>query len=532
MEQLIPAIALTAGLLIGAVLVWFILHARTEAAEKTKKEAEAQVATFSERLRAQDQQHAESKQSLALALNDAKNLREQLRTETARLTDELRTESAAKAREMEKAIAADRRATESEKSFQEAGASIQTLQREVSRLQTTNAELETRLKVELRSADENIRLLASARVEMKNEFQNLATVILDEKSQSFTELNKTKLEALLNPLGERIRDFQSKVETNLVEETKQRATLSSQIENLQNLNAQIAVDAINLTNALKGQSKTQGTWGEVILERVLELSGLRKGTEYGLQVNLTALDGKRSQPDAIVYLPDERHIVIDAKVNLKAYERYCSMLDGPDREAELKLHITALRKHVSELSIKRYQDLYQLNSLDFVLMFVPIEPAFNLAIGTDNSVYDDAFGRRVIIVTPTTLHATLHTVSNIWRLENQNRNSQEIVRLVGELHDKFVGFLENLTDVGKRIDDAHKSYEAAFKQLSSGKGNLVRRVDKIRELGVKTKKTISKGLIELAVDDTDVIDDLVIDNDVTAEIAESEIIERQDSDET
>ena len=296
-------------------------------------------------------------------------------------------------------------------------------------------------------------------------------------------------------------------------ESKQRFSLEKEIANLRDLNTRIGQDAINLTNALKGQTKTQGNWGEVILERVLEMSGLVKGREYDLQVSLTAEDGKRSQPDAVVYLPDERHIVIDSKVNLSAYERFYSMVDGPERDAELRLHISAFRKHVDELSVKRYQDHYKLNSLDFVLMFVPIEPAFNLAIGSDNSIYDDAFSRKIIIVTPTTLHATLHTIANIWRQEYHTRNSQEIARQSSALYDKFVGFVDDLKDIGKKLGDASESYDSAFKKLSTGKGNLIKSTERIRELGVKTRKQIDKRLIETALDETDVDADDLENND-------------------
>lgn len=477
---------------------------------------------------------------------------ETAQSDVARLNEELRKETAARAAAEEKnsrIVSLEAEIENRDASIREVSARLDVLQRESTELIKTRAELKTTLEQErlqnkqqleqiqiqhdemrrldqLRSEEQKADLTRQ-RKELGAEFENIANKILEDKSKRFTEQNKTNLDALLKPLGERIKEFEKKVDDTYDKESKQRFSLEKEIANLRDLNTRIGQDAINLTNALKGQTKTQGNWGEVILERVLEMSGLAKGREYELQVNLTAEDGKRSRPDAVIFLPDERHVVIDSKVNLNAYERFCSMADGPARDAELKSHIGAFRKHVDDLSVKRYQDHYKLNSLDFVLMFVPIEPAFNLAIGSDNSIYDDAFGRKIIIVTPTTLHATLHTIANIWRQENQNRNSQEIARQSSALYDKFVGFVKDLEMIGKKINDANDSYESAYKKLSTGKGNLIKSTEKIKVLGLKAKKAIDKSLLATALEETDELVESLSDDESDGE--EEPTVEEADS---
>jgi DNA recombination protein RmuC len=269
------------------------------------------------------------------------------------------------------------------------------------------------------------------------------------------------------------------------------------------LNTRISQDAINLTNALKGQSKTQGAWGEIILERVLEMSGLVKGREYEIQVTLTSEEGKRSCPDVIVYLPDNRHLVIDSKVNLVAYERCCSLADGPERDAELKKNIAAFRKHIGELDLKRYQDHYKLNSLDFVLMFVPIEGAFMVAVQDDANLFNQAFEKNLVIVSPSTLLATMRTISNLWRQEYQSRNAVKIAKQAGRLYDKFAGFVVDLEDIGSKLRVAQASYEAAHNKLASGHGNIVSRVENLRLLGARVKKGLPADLVEDAMEDNE-----------------------------
>jgi DNA recombination protein RmuC len=334
------------------------------------------------------------------------------------------------------------------------------------------------------------------------EFENLANTIFEEKSSKFTEQNKTNLKEILDPLKERISEFQNKVEESNKESIDRSAALRQQLSSLKEMNLQMSQDAQNLTNALKGEVKTMGNWGEMILERILEISGLEKDREYIIQESVTTEDGKRLQPDVIVRLPDKKNIIIDSKVTLLAYEKYTSLDDEKEKQFALKEHISSIRSHVKNLSSKGYQNLYQNESLDFVLMFIPIEGAFALALQNDNSLYNYALGEmNIIIVSPTTLLATLRTIENIWKQEYQSRNVIEIAKQSGALYDKFVGFVDDLIDIGNRMDQATNSYEGAMKKLSEGTGNLVNRAEKIRKLGAKTSKSLPPKIVERAKDE-------------------------------
>ena len=334
------------------------------------------------------------------------------------------------------------------------------------------------------------------------EFENLANKIFEEKSSKFTEQNKANLDQILKPLSEKIKDFESKVEETNKESIDRNAALRQQLSSLKDMNLQISQDAQNLTNALKGEIKTMGNWGEMILERILEISGLKKDREYIIQESVTTEDGKRLQPDVIVRLPDKKIIIIDSKVSLLAYEKYTSLDDDKEKLTALKEHILSIRSHVKNLNSKGYQNLYQNESLDFVLMFIPIEGAFALALQNDNSLYNYAFGEMdITIVSPTTLLATLRTIENMWKREYQNRNAFEIAKQSGALYNKFVGFVDDLIDVGNRMDQAKNSYEGAMKKLSEGTGNLVKRAEKIKELGAKTTKSIPQKIVERAEDE-------------------------------
>lgn len=335
------------------------------------------------------------------------------------------------------------------------------------------------------------------------EFENLANRIFDEKGKKFTEQNKEKLSEILNPLKEKISDFEKKVEETSKESIKGHASLREQLQMLKDMNQQITQEAKNLTEALKGQSKTQGNWGEFILESILEKSGLVKGREYVVQESLTAESGKRFQPDVIINLPENKSIVIDSKVSLVAYEKFISLDDEHQKQLALREHINSIRSHIKNLSSKNYQNLYQLESLDFVLMFMPIEPAFALAVQNDQTIFNDAFEMNIVIVSPSTLLATLRTISSIWRQENQNRNALEIARQAGSLYDKFVNFYNDLLDVGKKMDSAKDSYESAMKKIHDGRGNLISGVEKIKELGAKASKSLPPAAINRADIDSD-----------------------------
>jgi DNA recombination protein RmuC len=328
------------------------------------------------------------------------------------------------------------------------------------------------------------------------EFKNLANEILEEKSRKFTEQNKTNLNDILKPLGEKIKDFEKKVEEVYEKESQQRYSLKEEVKRLAELNQQVSKEANNLTKALKGESKSQGTWGEIILESILEKSGLVKDREYFIQESLTNEDDKRQQPDVILVYPGKRSIVIDSKVSLTAYERYVSAEDDGQRESSLKEHLLSVRKHIQELGAKNYQDLYQLNSLDFVMMFLPVEPAYMLAIQTDSEIWQYAYDKRILLISPTNLIAALKLVVSLWRQEYQNKNALEIARRSGELYDKFVGLMEDLTDVGQKLKQTQKSYDASMNKLSTGKGNLVKRAQDLKELGIKTKKNMPQNVLD------------------------------------
>jgi DNA recombination protein RmuC len=332
------------------------------------------------------------------------------------------------------------------------------------------------------------------------EFENLANKIFEEKTNKFSEQNKTNLAEILNPLREKISEFEKKVEENSKESIKGHASLREQLQMLKDMNQQITQEAKNLTLALKGGTKTQGSWGEFILESILEKSGLLKGREYRIQEVIYSDEGRRFQPDVIISLPENKSIVVDSKVSLIAYEKFISGEDETQRQLSLKEHITSIRNHIRNLSSKNYQSLYQLESLDFVLMFMPVEPAFALAVQNDPDLFNDAFNKNIVIVSPSTLLATLRTIASIWRQENQNRNALEIARQSGALYDKFQGLIMDLIDLGKKMDTMKDRYGDVMKKLHLGKGNLVNSVEKIKKLGANTTKSLPQHLLDRADD--------------------------------
>lgn len=331
----------------------------------------------------------------------------------------------------------------------------------------------------------------------QQQFENLAAKILEEKSKKFTEQNQQNLGDLLNPLRERIKEFQDKVDVVYKTESAERNTLKGEIKQLVELNRKISQDANNLATALKGDSKKQGNWGEIILEKVLERSGLEKGREYEVQYSITDAEGNRQQPDVIIFLPDNKHIIVDSKVSLVAYEAFVS---APDEEKQVHLnrHIASVKKHIDDLSKKNYQSSQAFNTPDFVLLFMPIESSFSIAIQADNELFNYAWDRKIVIVSPSTLLATLHTIASIWKQEKQARHVYEIAEESGKLYDKFCGLIEDLILVGQRMESAKKSYDEAMKKASSGPGNIVKRIQNIKELGAKTSKTLPEPLVNRA----------------------------------
>ena len=340
------------------------------------------------------------------------------------------------------------------------------------------------------------------------EFENLANKIFKEKTDEFSKQSKTNLQEILNPLKDRIVEFQSKVEETNKESIRGHASLREQLSMLKDMNQQITQEAKNLTEALKGQSKTQGNWGEFILESILEKSGLVKGREYVVQESLTAESGKRFQPDVIIKLPENKSIVIDSKVSLVAYEKFISSDDENQKALALREHINSIRSHIKNLSSKNYQNLYQLESLDFVLMFMPVEPAFALAVQNDQTIFNDAFEMNIVIVSPSTLLATLRTISSIWRQEKQNRNALEIAKQSGDMLDKFTAFVEDLISIGKGLISVKDNYDKAMNKLTDGRGNLINRAEKIKQLGAKASKSLPPNILNRADqdDDTNLLD--------------------------
>lgn len=328
------------------------------------------------------------------------------------------------------------------------------------------------------------------------EFKNLANEILEEKTKKFTEQNKSNLSSILDPLKEKITDFEKKVEQSNKESIDRNAALREQLNNLKELNLKMSVEAENLTKALKGDAKTMGSWGEFILESILEKSGLVKGREYVIRKSFRSEEGNLMQPDIVVKLPERKNIVIDSKVSLVDYEKYVNTDDKDKEDHYLKMHLASLRRHIDSLSAKNYQNLYDIAGLDFVLLFMPVEPAFSLAIQAEETLFMYAYKKNIVIVSPSTLIATLRTIASIWRQEYQNRNVKEIARQGGALYDKFVGLLEDLMEIGKKLDDTRKAYNASMNKLSVGKGNLIKKVQDIKELGASTKKNLPQKILD------------------------------------
>ncbi len=374
------------------------------------------------------------------------------------------------------------------------------LRSERERLSTEKAQIETRMESDRASFAEKLELLDKAKETLGDQFRVLANAIFEEKTQKFTQQNQDQLATLLGPLGERIKDFETRVQSVYDNETQQRTALKTEIAKLVEANAKISSDTTNLARALKGDSKTQGAWGEMILERALEMAGLTKDREYRIQQHYLDEAGGRLRPDVIIDLPEGRHMVIDSKVSLTAYERLCASAAEHERERELALHVSSVRSHMVGLGKKDYQKIFGLATLDFVIMFIPIESAYSVAVQADPALTQDALERNVLIVYPSTLLMALRTIAHVWRYEYQNRNAQEIARQAGALYDKFVGFVDDLKDVGDRLNKAQTAFDAAYGKLSSGRGNLVRSAERIRELGVKPSKALPAGLIEAAME--------------------------------
>lgn len=363
-----------------------------------------------------------------------------------------------------------------------------------SRYRTNNARLLMKLESEERHTISQKEMMLSHKKEIKDELETLAKKVFEGNSKKFADFSKENLDNMIKPLQTQIMEFKKQVADTYNSESQDRAVLKNEINSLKELNEKISKDAINLTNALKSESKQQGVWGEMVLENVLVASGLRKGFEFEREVSLRTDDNEILRPDVIVHLPDNRDLIIDAKTSLVAYERFVNAGDEKSKAIHLATHLTSIKAHVDGLSNKNYERLKEINTLDFIFMFMPIEGALALALEHESSIYDNAFKKKILLVGPTTLLVAMRAVENVWKYERQNQNAQEIARRAGAMYDKFVSFSEDLIKISKQIDGIQGSFSAAKNKLSDGRGNLVRQVQQLKELGAQTNKTIPKGI--------------------------------------
>jgi DNA recombination protein RmuC len=508
------------GLAIGAVTTWALARARQREALAAAAATAAQAATALQvelsaaRERASRVPDLERELAVAVqTLNSANERKAALESEILRLPElETRRALTAEALEQVTASAADLRElsgrqaaelsaerenlTSLRSRMEDIQTRLEAKSAETGALSVEVAQLRNSLEGERSVSQEKLSLLLDAKQALTDQFKALANEILEEKSRRFTEQNQSNLGALLDPLKLKITEFQTKIEDNYVKEGRDRTALGEQVRQLMELNQHLSEDAKNLTRALRGSSKAQGTWGEWILEKVLEASGLRKGEEYVVQSSHTREDGSRALPDVILHLPEGRSLVIDSKVSLVAYEEFAVTENESERTAACKRHMESIKGHIKGLSGKNYQALYSLNSLDFVLLFVPIEPAFMLAVASDRDLFMDAWNRNVLLVSPSTLLFVVRTVAHLWRQEAQSRNAQEIAKRGAELYDKFVGFVEDMNSLGNRLKQAQSHYDDAYGKLSVGRGNLVGQAQKLRQLGVKPSKSLAPALVE------------------------------------
>lgn len=517
-----------ASLLVGAGLMYILIRQRAASTAQMHMQDATELAVARENVRLQ----SEERSQLQIRFNAIQTESERWRS----ALDEANSERTLMGERASRLVPLETRLEDLEQRLAQGSAQSAQLGETVSRLQAEldaersghaesrnreKAETDTRISTEAKLAvasDELARLstqyaadreqfveklafIDEAKRNLTDQFKNLANDILEEKGKRFAEQNQTSLGALLDPLKQKLSEFQTKVDDVYVKEGKDRSALAEQVKQLMGLNQSLSQDAKNLTSALKGSNKTQGNWGEMVLEQLLESSGLRKGHEFHPQDSHTQEDGRRLQPDVIISLPEQRSLVVDAKVSLTAYEACASGETEEEREAALKRHLASIRAHIKNLSGKNYQAMYQLQSLDFTLMFIPIEPAFMMAVNADRDLFQEAWERNVLLVSPSTLMFVLRTVAHLWRQEAQNRNAQEIAKRGAELYDKLCGFTHELTKVGNSINQAKNSFDEASKKLVHGRGSVIRQAEMLRDLGIKPTKTLAPVLARLSQDE-------------------------------
>jgi DNA recombination protein RmuC len=468
-------VALIVGVTVGVMLARSRTQSQVDAAlAQAGNIAQVELAQARERLRASEQAVTDARAELARTRAEGQGWRNEL--------DTSRDESARLAERASRVATLDDELARTEDQLRKASEEL--------------AHVRTRADADRTSAQEKLQLLTDAKTALSDQFKTLATEILEEKSKRFAEQNQQNLGTLLDPLRTQLNEFKGKVEEVYIQEGKERFALSEQVKQLMELNKTLSNDANNLTKALKGSAKTQGNWGELILERVLEASGLEKGRVYHVQVSQRDAEGNLQQPDVVIDLPQERKLVVDAKVSLIAYDRFASAESDEDRALAVRQHLDSVRSHIKNLSGKNYQALYGVKSLDMVVMFVPIEPAFMLAVTNDEALFMEAWQRNVLLVSPSTLLFVVRTIAHLWRQEAQTRNAQDIAKRGAELYDKLSAFVSDLQKVGAKLKDAQSAYEDAEKRLSTGKGNVIRQAEMLKGLGVKTTKALPVSLVD------------------------------------
>ncbi|HHY0377774.1 DNA recombination protein RmuC [Vibrio parahaemolyticus] len=456
-----------------------------------------QTQLLEQQLVSEKQLHQQQLEQVKQSLADAQQELDELDNERDKAAFEVRQSHGKLMAAMEKLRYFEAVKQERQQYFDELGQ----MREQKSRLETQLREQQARHEQMNQANAEKLQILEQAEVRLKQQFEHLANQLFEEKTAKVDLQNRQSLEGLLSPLKEQLEGFKKQVNDSFSQEAKERHTLVHELKNLQRLNEQMTREAVNLTQALKGDNKQQGNWGEVVLARVLAESGLREGHEYETQVNLQSEAGKRYQPDVIVHLPQNKQVVVDSKMALVAYERYFNAETDAECDRALSAHLTALRAHIKGLSMKDYHKLKGIQSLDYVLMFIPVEPAFQVAIQADPSLIKDAMEQNIILVSPTTLLVALRTIDNLWRNERQNENAKLIAQRATKLYDKLRLFIDDMEGLGGALDRANQTYQGAMNKLATGRGNVIRQAESFRQLGVEIKRPISSDLAQLAQSD-------------------------------
>ncbi|EJG0877294.1 DNA recombination protein RmuC [Vibrio parahaemolyticus] len=456
-----------------------------------------QTQLLEQQLVSEKQLHQQQLEQVKQSLADAQQELDELDNERDKAAFEVRQSHGKLMAAMEKLRYFEAVKQERQQYFDELGQ----MREQKSRLETQLREQQARHEQMNQANAEKLQILEQAEVRLKQQFEHLANQLFEEKTAKVDLQNRQSLEGLLSPLKEQLEGFKKQVNDSFSQEAKERHTLVHELKNLQRLNEQMTREAVNLTQALKGDNKQQGNWGELVLARVLAESGLREGHEYETQVNLQSEAGKRYQPDVIVHLPQNKQVVVDSKMALVAYERYFNAETDAERDRALSAHLTALRAHIKGLSMKDYHKLKGIQSLDYVLMFIPVEPAFQVAIQADPSLIKDAMEQNIILVSPTTLLVALRTIDNLWRNERQNENAKLIAQRATKLYDKLRLFIDDMEGLGGALDRANQTYQGAMNKLATGRGNVIRQAESFRQLGVEIKRPISSDLAQLAQSD-------------------------------